>query len=366
LDLETYRIEIDKIDDEILDLINKRAELAKKIGQEKKKRSIPVYQPERENEVLRRIKSSNKGPLSDRALEGIYREIISASRALEAMDVPIKIAYLGPEATFTHVAALERFGSSAEYLPVESIEDVFIEVEKKRADFGVVPIENSTEGVINHTLDNFIDSKLKICAEVFLEISHHLLAGSNLSLNKIKEVYSHSQAFAQSKSWLKKHLAHAKLIEVASTAVAAKLAASTPNTAAIASELAAKLYELKILQRRIEDKPDNITRFLVIGLSDSSPSKHDKTSILFSIKDEVGALHQMLLPFAKHKVNLTMIESRPSRRQPWDYIFFLDIEGHIKDKNVEDALRELKEKCMFLKILGSYPAGEGVIKPSIK
>ncbi|MEW6095311.1 MAG: prephenate dehydratase [bacterium] len=351
-ELNKFREKIDEIDDQILELLNRRVEIAKEIGKFKRKRGIEAYQPDREREVYDRLCKKNKGLFPNKTLKVLYREIMSASRAWEE---PLKIAYLGPEATFTHQAALEKFGASCEFIPKKSISEIFDEVESGRANYGVVPIENSSEGVITHTLDMFIDSELKICSEIILKISQNLL--SNNHLEDIKRVYYHVQSFAQSRSWLENNLPNVEYIEVSSTAEAARRAAQE-NCAAIASELAANIYNLNIVIKGIETGKENYTRFLVIGREVSAPTGNDKTSILFSIKDRVGALHDMLIPFAKHGINLTKIESRPSRKQVWEYIFFLDLQGHVKDENVKEALSELENLCLFLKLLGSYPAGE--------
>jgi chorismate mutase/prephenate dehydratase len=278
---------------------------------------------------------------------------MSGARALQKRP---KIAYLGPEATFTHIAAIKRFGSAVEYIKTDSITDVFTEVERRRADFGVVPIENSTEGAVNHTLDMFMESDLKICSEVVLEIEHNLL--SKGSLSSIKKVYSNPQVLGQCRLWLEANLAQVELIPVSSTTKAAQIAAKGKTSAAIASKVAAERYGLKILAESIEDSPHNITRFLVIGKADVEPTGNDKTSIMFSVKDRVGVLHDMLGPFKRNRINLTKIESRPSKKQPWKYYFFVDMQGHIKDKKVRQALGELEKYCAYLKQLGSYPAAE--------
>lgn len=324
--------------------------MSKKIGHLKVKSKKSVYSPERERVVYERIENNNKGPLSNETLKSIYREIMSGSLALEK---PIKIAYLGPPATFTHIAALKKFGSSVKYAPVNSITEVFAEVEHGRSDYGVVPIENSIEGAVNHTLDMFMESDLKICSEISLEISHNLLA--NCKINQIKRAYSNPQVFGQCRMWLEANLPKAELIEVSSTTKAAEIAVKEKYSAAIASSLAAECYGLNILARSIEDSSHNVTRFLVIGRAESEPSRKDKTSIMFSVKDRVGALHDMLVPFKKYKINLTKIESRPSKKKPWEYYFFLDMVGHYKDKNVKKAIAELERGCAYLKILGSYP-----------
>jgi len=282
----------------------------------------------------------------------VYREIMSGSLALEG---PMKVAYLGPSATFTHLACIQKFGSSAQYVPLTSIKEVFNEVERGRSDFGVVPIENSTEGVVNHTLDMFIDSNLLIYGEVQQEVSHHLLSKAD-SLGAIKKIYSHPHAIAQCRNWLETTLPGVPVSEVHSTARAAEIAAEDPTTAAIASELAGQLYGLKVLKARIEDNINNYTRFLVLSQKPAEPTGKDKTSIMLSVKDKVGALYELLRPFASSGVNLTKIESRPSRRKAWEYIFFIDCEGHMDEDRVKKALTELKSRCLFLKILGSYPA----------
>jgi chorismate mutase/prephenate dehydratase len=351
--LEELRKKINNIDDEILSLLNKRAEIVLKIGKVKKAQQLSSFYPEREREILNRLSKQNKGLFPQKALISVYNEILSACRALEA---PLQIAYLGPEATFTHLAAKEKFGSSVEFIPVNSISDVFTEVEKRRADFGVVPIESSTEGIVTHTLDMFIDSELNICSEILIPVTHNLL--SNSKLNEIKRVYYHPQSYAQSRTWLENNLHNVEYVEVYSTAEAARRASKEKYSAAIASELAANIYNLKIIKRRIEDRQENITRFLVIGFDTNPPTGNDKTSILFSIKDRVGALYDMLAPFARHNINLTKIESRPTKTQLWEYVFFLDLQGHQDDKEVKQALSELKELCIYLKILGSYPVGE--------
>jgi len=351
-ELNKFREKIDQIDDQIVELLNKRVEIAKEIGKFKRKRGIDAYQPDREKEIYERLGEKNRGLFPNKVLKDIYREIMSVSLSWEEV---LKIAYLGPEATFTHQAAQEKFGKGGEFIPKKSISDIFEEVESGRVNYGVVPIENSSEGIITHTLDMFIDSDLKISSEIILKISHNLLA--NTRLEDIKRVYYHPQSFAQSRIWLENNLPKVDYLEVSSTAEAARRA-SQENCAAIASELAAEIYNLHILIKGIEAGKENYTRFLVIGREISAPTGNDKTSILFSIKDRVGALHDMLIPFAKQGINLTKIESRPSRKQPWEYIFFLDLQGHVKDEKVKQALAELEHLCLSLKLLGSYPVGE--------
>jgi chorismate mutase/prephenate dehydratase len=353
MSLKTLRKQIDSADKEIVKLLNRRAEITLKIAQLKRRLGKSIYCPDREREVLKAITMMNNGPLNKEALQAIYREVMSGSLALEKS---LKIAYLGPEATFTHQASLKRFGSQVSYVPCDSIADVFAQVEKDNADYGVVPIENSIEGAVNHTLDMFVDSDLKVCAQIILGISHNLLG--KCAKEKILRVYSNPQVFGQCRIWLQQNLANVEKIEVSSTTRAAQICSQEKFSASIASILAAKIYGLKVIARDIEDSPHNITRFLVIGSSDVGRTGHDKTSLLFSIKDRVGALHDMLIPFKTYKVNLNKIESRPSKRKAWDYYFFMDLEGHKDDPNVKKALKELENKCKFLKVLGSYPIGE--------
>jgi len=353
MSLRTSRKKIDTLDKKITRLLNLRAKVTLDIAKIKRKSGTSVYSPDREREVLRKIALANKGPLDISALEAIYREIMSSSLSLEK---PLKIAYLGPEATFTHLAALKRFGSQVEYVACESISLVFLDVEKDTADFGVVPIENSIEGAVTHTLDMFVDSDLKICAQIILDVSHNLLG--NYPKDKIRRVYSNPQVFGQCRIWLQENLPCAEKIEVSSTTRAAQIAAREKYSACIASLLAAKVYKLKVIASDIEDSPHNITRFLVVGKTIVGQTGLDKTSVLFSIKDRVGALHDMLLPFKKYRINLTKIESRPSKKKAWDYYFFVDLEGHQYNPKVKRALLELENKCTFLKVLGSYPIGE--------
>ncbi|MBP6919547.1 MAG: prephenate dehydratase [Candidatus Omnitrophica bacterium] len=350
--LKRLRKQIDAADKQIVELLNKRARIIVDIGARKSKQGAAAYCPEREREVLARIAALNRGPLSTAALEAIYREVMSGSLSLEKK---LTIAYLGPPATFTHQAALKRFGSQVSYVSCESIADVFAEVEKGSADYGVVPIENSIEGAVNHTLDMFVDSDLKICAQVILDISHNLLSRS--PLKKIAAVYSKAEVFGQCRIWLQKNMPGVDHVEVSSTTKAAQIAGATGSAGCIASALAAKMYGLNTVARSIEDSPHNRTRFFVIGTTDTAPTGRDKTSLLFSIKDKVGALHEMLMPFKKYKVNLNKIESRPSKKRAWDYYFFVDLEGHQQSPRIHKALRELEHKCKFLKILGSYPVG---------
>jgi chorismate mutase/prephenate dehydratase len=353
MNLRKLRRRIDDLDRKITGLLNARAKISLDIAELKQRSGRSIYSPDREREVLRKISKVNKGPLNTQAMGSIYREIMSSSLAMNA---PLKIAYLGPEATFTHLAALKRFGSQLTYIPCDSISDCFMEVEKGNADYGVVPIENSIEGVISHTLDMFMDSDLKICAQVILDVAHNLLA--NCRLDRVKRVYSNPNVFGQCRLWLQNNVPCAELIEVSSTTRAAQIASREKYSACIASSLAAKIYKLKVIASDIQDSPNNITRFMVIGKEDVSPTGYDRTSVMFSVKDRVGALHDMLLPFKKYGINLTKIESRPSKKKAWDYYFFVDMEGHRENRRVKMALAELEGKCNFLKILGSYPVGE--------
>lgn len=353
MSLNRLRKEIDNIDKKITQMLNLRAKVIIRVGKLKQKNGGSIYSPEREREVLQKIMRDNKGPLSKPALEAIYREIMSSSLSLEK---PLKIVYMGPQASFSHLAALKKFGSQVEYVACDSIGDVFLEVERGAADYGVVPIENSIEGAVSYTLDMFMDSDLRICSQLMLDVSHNLLSNSGKA--KIKRVYSNPNVLGQCRIWLQENLPGVDLIEVTSTTRAAQIARREKNSACIASVLAAAVYKLKIIAKDIEDSPHNITRFLVIGRTLAKQTGRDKTSILFSIKDSVGALHDMLVPFKKCGINLTKIESRPSKKKAWDYYFFMDLEGHQDSPKVKKALAELESKCKFLKILGSYPIGD--------
>ncbi len=347
------RNEIDHLDRKLINLLNLRAEATKKIGKIKIDSGKSIYTPEREMDVLRRVANQNRGPLKKEALEAIYREIMSGALALEKV---LKIAYMGPKASFSNLAAIKRFGSQMEYIACASIPEVFSEVEMEAADYGVVPVENSIEGAVTHTLDMLIDSNLKICSQVNLNVSHNLLA--NYPKNKIRKVYSNPQVFGQCRVWLERNLSNAELVDVSSTTYAAELAKKEKNSAAIASLLASKVYGLKVISSGIQDSLHNITRFLVVGKNSVARTGHDKTSLLFSIKDRVGALYDTLIPFRKYGVNLTKIESRPSKKKAWEYYFFADICGHKDDAKIKKALNELERRCTYLKVLGSYPIGE--------
>jgi chorismate mutase/prephenate dehydratase len=348
------RESIDNVDDQLLELLNQRASLALEVGKVKKQEQGSRFHVlEREESIYNRLVQKNKGPFPSKAIRPIFREIISASLSLEKV---LNIACLGPEATFSHIAAIQQFGEAAHCVQTRGVPDIFVEVERGRADYGVVPIENSTEGVVNLTLDMFIESSLQICAEVMLAISQCLLSNA-AELDEIKVVYSHPQAIAQCYNWLSKNLPHAEIKETFSTAIAAKTAGQEPASAAIASEFAAKIYGVPICKQRIEDSPHNYTRFWVIGSKSPGRTGNDKTSLMFSIKDGVGALHMLLHPFSRNNINLSKIESRPFRKKPWEYIFFIDIEGHMEDQNVKVAVEEVSATSQFVKVLGSYPKG---------
>ncbi len=353
-DIQKLRGKIDQIDSEVIGLLNERTRQVLEIAKVKDREGREVYAPDREIEVYRKIDQANKGPLKSDSLKTIYREIMSASLALEK---PIKIAFLGPEATFTHMAALGKFGSSVSYQPCVTITEVFTEVEKRRAEYGVIPIENSTEGAVTHTLDMFIDSDLKICSEIIMPISHNVLSTS-AGLKDIKRLYSNPQVFGQCRGWIEGHVARAELIDTASTAAAAARAVKEDGSAAIASELAATIYGLNVLARGVEDSSSNVTRFLVVCRTLPAPTGADKTSILISIKDRVGALSDMLDPIKKAKLNMTKIESRPSKKKAWEYFFFIDVEGHIADPHVKQTVDTIESQVRFLKILGSYPTAK--------
>ncbi|OIO80749.1 MAG: prephenate dehydratase [Candidatus Omnitrophica bacterium CG12_big_fil_rev_8_21_14_0_65_43_15] len=349
--LSKLRKKIDSIDKNILELLNQRAGITLSIGKVKAKKKASAYVPNREKEVYDNILKLNKGPLKDDTLRAVYREIMSGSLALEKS---LKVSYLGPAATFTHLAALKKFGSSVKYYPASSITEIFAEVDKARADYGVVPIENSIEGAINHTLDMFTESDLVICSEISFEITHNLM--SKYPLGSIKRIYSKFEVFGQCRLWLESNMPKVELKETSSTSKAAEIASGEKNSAAIGSSLAAECYGLKILAKSIEDSSHNITRFLVIGKTQSAPTAKDKTSIMFSAKDKPGALHDILVPFKKNGINMTKIESRPSKKKAWEYYFFVDLQGHAKNPKIKKALDELKKHTSVFKVLGSYPA----------
>ena len=350
--LADIRERIDEVDREILRLISERATLATRVADVKAANGEKrFYRPEREATVLRSIKEQNPGPLDGEEMARLFREIMSACLALEQA---LSVAFLGPEGTFTQAAALKHFGHSVRTLPLGDISDIFREVEAGSCHYGVVPVENSTEGVISHTLDLFMRSPLKISGEVTLRIHHHLMSRDKDPAS-IRTVFSHQQSLAQCRGWLDRHLPNAERIPVGSNAEAASLAADNGGSAAVAGEAASEIYDLKLLASRIEDEPGNTTRFLVIAKEDSAQSGCDKTSLLLSCRNEAGGLHRLLSPLAEHRISMTRIESRPSKRGIWDYVFFIDILGHRDDQPVAKVLRILGEESYYIKVLGSYP-----------
>jgi len=358
ISLPKIRARIDGLDEQIQDLIRQRAECALEVAQSKREEAAQnggeatdFYRPEREAEVLRMVQDRNNGPLDDEAVAHLFRELMSACLALQE---PMKIAYLGPEGTFTQAAALKHFGQSINTVSHGAIDEVFRDVEAGNAHYGVVPVENSTEGVVSHTLDMFMQSSLQISGEVEMRIHHNLLSNTD-SLDDITKIYSHQQSLAQCREWLDENLPNAERVAVSSNADAAKRASCEKGCAAIASDTAATIYDLNIIAANIEDEPDNTTRFLIIGRNAVEPSGNDKTTILVSIVNKHAALHELLTPFASNNVSLTRIESRPSRQGMWDYVFFIDIDGHRDDLTIANALQALTDKAAMLKVLGSYP-----------
>ena len=355
VDLAKIREDIDGIDARIQALLNERAGLAQRVGISKAAsgRAVDFYRPEREAQVLRMALERNEGPLPDEEIVRLFREIMSACLAQQE---PLKVAFLGPEGTFTQAAVLKHFGSSVRALPLPAIDEVFHEVESGVADFGVVPIENSSEGTVNHTLDMFLSSPLKICGEVELRINHHLM-GRMQALADVRRVCAHPQALAQCRGWLDEHLCAVERVPVSSNAEGARRARDERGTAAIASRAAAEIYGLGLLASDIEDRSDNTTRFLVVGRKLFAASGADRTTLLVSGSgtDDSGALFRLLEPLAEHRVNMTRIESRPSHRRKWDYVFFIDVEGHVSDAPVAKALAALQERSTVFKVLGSYP-----------
>ena len=355
-----HRKAIDKLDGQIVKLLNERTRHVLEIGALKIKAGEAIYVPHRERAVLQRVCRLNQGPITTESLRAIYREIMSSALSLEKT---MTIAYLGPEATFTHQAAIEKFGSSLRYSPQKTIADIFTEVEKSRADYGVVPVENSTEGVVTHTLDMFIDSNLQIVAQIILPIQYCLAGESDLK--DVQRLYAHPQALGQCRIWVQRHLPRAEIFETSSNARSAELAAAAAagghrsqrrgKAAAITGFLAAEKYDLKVMERDIQDYNANATRFLVLGRQCSPPTGRDRTSVMFSIADQVGALYHALAPFRRYRLNMTKIESRPSKRKAWEYFFFVDCDGHMTDGKVSRAIADLARACNFVKVLGSYP-----------
>ena len=347
--LTQYRTQIDALDDELLQLFNRRAALAQQIGHLKE--NGVVLRPEREAQVLRRLQDQNAGPLGNDAVAQLFTEVMSQCRALEA---PLTVAYLGPQGTFSEQATLKRFGSAVQGEPCATIDDVFRAVESGTAQYGMVPVENSTEGAIGRTLDLLLNSKLQICGEVMLQVHQCLLSNEN-ELSVIRKVYSHPQSFGQCQGWLNAHLPHAERVTASSNADAARLAAEESYTASVGGVQAAEHFHLKVLAQNIEDDSRNTTRFLVLGKQQVAPSGIDKTSLVMSAANRPGAVHDLLTPLARHSVSMTKLESRPARSGSWEYVFYVDIEGHRDDAKVAAALAELAQSAAFVKILGSYP-----------
>ena len=348
-ELLKLRNEIDRIDEEILARLAERARCAQRVGEIK--RGVMYYRPEREAQVLRRLAELNPGPLSADAVKTIFREVMSACLGLEQ---PLRVAYLGPAGTFSESASRKHFGSAPNFLPMAAIDDVFRAVEAGNADYGVVPVENSTEGAVGGTLDLLLANPLKVCGEVRLRIHQQLMSRAE-GIGAARRIYSHAQSLAQCHEWLNRNLPHLPRIPVASNAEAARMASEDPESCAIAGDAAAQLYGLNILAPNIEDDPNNTTRFLVIADHDAGPSGKDRTSLVFSAPNRPGAIHSLLEPMARHGVDMTKLQSRPARSGLWEYVFYADINGHREDPEVAAALRELDERAAFVKIIGSYP-----------
>lgn len=357
MDIQKIRTEIDALDRQLVEVLNQRLALAAEIGKLKRSQGGQIYVAEREEQVFQKVSAQNGGPIKNEALRAIYREIMSAAIALEQ---PLKIGFLGPEASYTHQAAMRKFGASVDYHAFATIGDIFTAVEKGESDYGVIPIENSTEGSVRDALDIFAESDLKIVAQIYLEIAHCLI--SNEPLEKIQKVYSKDQALAQCRMWLRRHLPHAQLVDAPSTTAAVQLAKTTPGLAAVASKMAAEHYGVPAIAENIQDKSDNTTRFFVIGQKPSGPvgNGRDLTSFLVSLGDDAaakpGALLKMLLPMAERGINLSKIESRPNKRKPWSYFFYIDVTGHYNDASMQEALGVLHSVCPMVKWLGSYPS----------
>jgi len=356
MSLEEMRNKIDRLDSQLIELMNERSKIVIEIGRLKNKTGGRIYAPDREKEVLDRITKANKGPLSDKCLVSIWRELMSGSFALEKS---MRIGYLGPQGSFSHSAATLKFGQSVEYEPMLDILSIFDEVGKGHCDLGVVPVENTTGGGVIETLDAFVDTDVKICAEVLMEIHHNLLA--NCQLGEIEKIYSKPEVFAQCRKWLSSTFKDAQTIPVASTAKAAQTAAGEKTVAAIGSKTAAQLYGLNIVCENIEDISNNVTRFLVISKEDAKPTGDDKTAILFSTVHKAGALADVLDVMKKYQINLSNIESRPSKKRQFEYYFFVDFIGHRLDEHITKALKEAKEHCLQLSVLGSFPRAKQLI-----
>ena len=351
MDLDALRKEIDALDDEVLRLLSERARHVVEIGRLKQETGATVFDPARERRIMERLLAATSGPLSAEAVREVFASIFSVSRLLEKQLV---VAYYGPAGSFTHIAARRKFGAGADFRPCDTIADVSVAVEKGDADFGVMPIENTTAGVVPLTLDALVESKLKIAAEVYVDIEHYLLSGCP-DLAGVARVYSHPQALAQCRVWLKSNLPRADLIPVGSTARGAELAAREPGAAAIGPALAGELYDVPVLAEKVHDHAGNRTRFFVCGRTESMPSGRDKTSLVFSVAHKSGALYQALGVFGQHDISMTFIQSHPTKQTPWEYMFFVDLEGHSQEEGVAQALRELRDHTHTLRVLGSYP-----------
>ena len=354
--LDSLRDGIDRLDQQLVELLNERGKLVLEIGELKRLSNSKFYVPSRETAVFQRVAALNTGPLPSRSLRSIFREVMSACIALEK---PITVGYLGPQGTFTHLAARAKFGASVDYLPNRDITGIFRTVAAGAADLGVVPVENSIDGGISDTLDAFMDANVQICSELLMAIHHCLLASSRQA--SIKKIYSKPQVFAQCGRWLSEHYGECDLVPVASTARACEVAAEEPDAGAIAHVSNAATYGLEVIHKDIEDAAHNVTRFVVLGQECCTPSGRDKTSVVLSVTHQAGALHEALVPFQKHGLNLTRIESRPSKRNPWEYYFFIDFEGHRDDEPARAALKEVHERCIYLQILGSYPVADSLV-----
>lgn len=356
MSLEELRKKINELDHKLVQLLNERARIVVEIGNLKNKADRPIYAPDREKEVFARISEANKGPLPDKCLVAIWRELMSGSLTLER---PLRIGYLGPGGSFSHTAAMLKFGQSVEYEPLADMRGIFDEVSRGHCDLGLVPIENTSGGGVIETLDAFVDSDVKVCAEVLMAIHHNLLA--NCPLDKVEKIYSKPEVFAQCRNWLSATFEEAQTIPVASTAKAAQMAAKEPNTAAIGSSIASELYGLSIVCENIEDITNNVTRFLIISQEDAKPTGEDKTAILFSTSHKAGALADVLDVLKKYEVNLTNIESRPSKKREWEYYFFMDFLGHRSEERVRKALEDAGKHCLQLSILGSFPRAKELL-----
>jgi chorismate mutase/prephenate dehydratase len=347
-ELLSLRTQIDAVDDQMLQLLNERARLAQRIGHIK---NGIIYRPEREAQVVRRMQTDNPGPLPAESISVLYKEIMSACRALEQ---PLNIAFLGPQGTFSEAAAIKHFGHATQGLACASIDDVFRAVERGEANYGVAPVENSTEGAVNRTLDLLLNSSLKICGEVMLRVRQHLMRRGE-GLEGIEVIYSHAQSLGQCHEWLTQNLRSVPTIRTTSNGEAARMASENPDAAAIAGELAAERYGLNIVASDIEDEANNTTRFLVLSRDDTAPSGRDKTSLVLSARNRPGALLELLAPLAQHRIGLSKLESRPARNGAWEYVFYVDIDGHYADPSIQSALAEVEQHCSFMKILGAYP-----------